>query len=139
MNFQKRVPTQQQGAFPMAPMIDIMFLLLIFFMAATIFAQWEKKLDIEVPTADSKVAGPRPPGEIIINVDKEGILFVNNVELSYQRLESLLGQVAEMFPDQPVIIRADAKTRHEKVIAVLDICRRVDIRNVAFATLPREE
>jgi len=138
MNFKKRVISQEAG-FQMAPMIDIIFLLLIFFMAATIFAQWERKLDIEVPTADSKVAGARQPGEIIVNLDKEGKIFVNNVELTQDRLESLLGQVAKMFPDQPVIIRADAKTYHESVIAVLDICRRVDIRNVSFATLPEKK
>ena len=138
MNFKKRMTTEQAG-FQMAPMVDIIFLLLIFFMASSIFAQWERKLDIEVPTADSNIAGARQPGEIIVNLDDKGKLFVNNVELSVERLESLLGQVAKMFPDQPVIIRADAKTFHESVIEVLDICRKVDIRNVSFATLPGQE
>ena len=135
MNFKKKI-SGQQATFQMAPMIDIMFLLLIFFMAATIFAQWETKIGITVPTADSAVRGTRKPGEVIINLDEKGKIFVNNVEMGAKRLESLLAQVAKTFLDQPVIIRADAKTHHEKVVQVLDICRKVDIWNVAFATLP---
>ena len=123
----------------MAPMIDIIFLLLIFFMAATIYAKWETKMGIEVPTADSGVRGSRQPGEIIVNIDADGRIFVNNVEMSQERLESLLGRVSETFQGQPVIIRADADTDHRHVIGVLDVCRKVDIWNVAFAALPQEE
>jgi len=138
MRFKKNLNERETG-FPMAPMIDIMFLLLIFFMAAVIYAQWETKLGITVPTADSGVQGPRPPGEIIINVDAEGALFINDVQIDMARLHELLKQVADKFQDQPVIIRADAKTPHEKVVGVLDICAKVDIWNVAFATLPKQE
>lgn len=134
MNFRKRFSTPQAG-FQMAPMVDIMFLLLIFFMAATIFAQWETKVGITVPTADTGVRADRRPGEIIVNLDAEGRMYVNNVEISIERLKGLLAQVAETFGDQPIIIRADAKTRHEAVIGVLDVCRQVDIWNVAFATI----
>ncbi len=135
MNFKKRLISQQTG-FQMAPMVDIMFLLLIFFMAATIFAQWETKIGIEVPTADTGVRGVRQPGEIIVNLDTEGRIYVNSVEMSPKRLEGLLAKVSDAFKSQPVIIRADRKTRHEAVVRVLDICRKVDIWNVAFASLP---
>jgi biopolymer transport protein ExbD len=134
MNFKKNI-SSAQGGFPLAPMIDIMFLLLIFFMVATIYAQFETKLGITVPTASSGASGARERGEIIINLDAEGRIFINDAEMNTSRLEGLLGQVAQEFRDQPVIIRADAQTRHEKVVSVLDICRKVDIWNVAFATL----
>ena len=135
MDFRKRLSRQQVG-FQMAPMVDIMFLLLIFFMAATIFAQWENKIGITVPTADTGTRAVRKPGEIIINLDAEGRIFVNSVQMSPERLESLLAQVAETFKNYPVIIRADGDTRHESVVEILDICRKVDIWNVAFASLP---
>lgn len=138
MDFRRRIGGEQRG-FQMAPMVDIMFLLLILFMAATIFAQWEHKLGIEIPTADKGVRGQRQPGEIIVNVDETGTIFVNSVEMTPERLEALLLQVAEAFRDYPVIIRADRATRHEDVIEVLDICRKVDIRNVAFATLQPQD
>ena len=120
----------------MAPMIDIMFLLLIFFMAAAIYAQWETKIEITVPTAEAGKRGDRQPGEIIINVDAEGRLFVNDVEMEMPRLRSILAQISTEFEDQPVIIRADGKTDHARVMGVLDACRSVDIWNVAFAVIP---
>jgi len=135
MNFRKSLPTPQV-TFQMAPMVDVMFLLLIFFMVATIYAEWETKVGIKVPTADTGVRAGRTTGEIIINVDADGRIFVNNVEMSPARLEELLRKVAETYEAQPVIIRADGRTPHEKVIRVLDICRKADIWNVAFATIP---
>ncbi|MBN2449020.1 MAG: biopolymer transporter ExbD [Lentisphaeria bacterium] len=137
MNFRKRFQNQPLG-FQMAPMVDIMFLLLIHFMAATIFAQWERTMGISLPTADSAIPAVRHR-ELIINLDQEGRIFINSVEKSPRELETILAQVADVFREQPVIVRADRKTHHEKVVAVLDICRKVDISNVAFAALPPGE
>jgi len=135
VNFRKNLTTSGPG-FQMAPMIDIMFLLLIFFMAAAIYAQWETRLDVTVPTAQSGTRAARQAGEVIINLDETGRVYINDVEMDLGRLETLLARVATEFRNQPVIIRADRKTPHEKVIHVLDICRVVDIWNVAFAALP---
>lgn len=135
MNFRKNFQTRDPG-FPLAPMIDIMFLLVIFFMASAIFSHWETKIGITVPTADSSVQGARQPGEIIINLDQDGEIVVNGVVTAPNRLKNLLAHVAERFREQPVIIRADADTPHREVVKVLDICREVDIWNVAFATIP---
>ncbi|MCF7853815.1 MAG: biopolymer transporter ExbD [Candidatus Pacebacteria bacterium] len=135
MNFRKNLAGSQQG-FQMAPMIDIMFLLLIFFMAAAIYAQWETRMDVTVPTAKSGERLTRQPGEIIINLDEQGDIYINEVKMDLDRLRSLLARVSEQYRDQPVIIRADRKTPHEHVMHVLDTCREVDIWNVAFAALP---
>ena len=136
MNFRKRFNETSPG-FQMAPMVDMMFQVLIVFMAATLFAQWENVVGITLPTADSGVK-PVRHRELIINLDEKGAIFITSVERSPAELERILGQVADAFKDQPVIVRADRKTYHEHVINVLDICRKVDIRNVAFATLPPE-
>lgn len=137
MNFRKQYPTSE-GSFQMAPMIDIMFLLLIFFMAAAIYAQYETRIDITVPTADSGERAARRSGEIIINLDEHGDIFINDILFDRTRLRSLLRQVAQEFRDQPVIIRADRKTPHEDVMAVLDTCRIADIWNIAFASIPKD-
>ena len=136
MNFRKRFNETAAG-FQMAPMVDMMFQVLIVFMSATLFAQWENVVGITLPTADS---GLRPVRhrELIINLDDKGAIFINSVERSPEELERIMAQIADAFKDQPVIVRADRKTHHEHVIRVLDICRKVDIRNVAFATLPPE-
>ncbi|MFA4943665.1 MAG: biopolymer transporter ExbD [Lentisphaeria bacterium] len=135
MNFRKQLSPVQTG-FQIAPLIDVVFLSLIFFMVAAVTAKWETKMGIVVPTADSGVRAPRELGEIIINLDADGRIFIQNVEMSAERLESVLRTIAREYKGQPVIIRADGKTAHEHVIGVLDICRRVDIWNIGFATLP---
>ena len=80
MNFKKRLAENSPG-FQMAPMLDIVFILLVHFMAATLFAKWENKLDITVPSADSSMSASRQRMEIIVNVDKKGAIFINSLQL----------------------------------------------------------
>ena len=142
MNFSKHRQDQHAG-FQMAPMVDIMFLLLIFFMAAVIYATWENKMSFRLPTADRDTTGqPKVVGEIVINLDENGRIFINSFEQSPEQLESLLGKIRETTgtpgkpSSQPVIIRAHADTRHKDVVRVMNICRRVDVFNLSFAYLP---
>ena len=137
MNFKRKI-TESNAGFQMGPMLDIIFILLIHFMAATIFAQWENKLEIKVPTASSENHSYRQRGEVIINVDEKGVVSINSQELTMERLERILYEVQAAFQEQPVIIRADEKTQHKDVIKVLDLCAKVDIRNVSFATIRPE-
>ena len=134
MDFRKNIKENSMG-FQIAPMIDIVFLILIFFISASIYAQWESKIGIKVPTARSGEHPPRYPGEIIINISGDGRLFINSVEYTFDRLSTTLPELAKMYPDQPVTIRADRATQYENVIAVLDLCRTSDITNISFATL----
>ena len=138
MNFRKKMLPSHSG-FQMAPMVDIMFLLLIFFMVSAVYVQWETRVDVTVPTADTGVRATRQAGEIIVNIDEAGRYFLNDVQMDAKRLRSVLATVSEQFPNQPVILRADALTHHKFVVQVLDICRQVDIWNIAFATLPEKD
>ena len=134
MNFRKKIEVNNSIGFQMAPMVDIVFLLLIFFIAAAVYSQWESKLEIKVPTSVTAKERPRFPGEAIINIDKHGKLFLNSVEYAPERLQSLLGKLAKTFPDQPVVIRADKETDCKYLIQVIDICAQTDIANISFAT-----
>ncbi|MBO4511789.1 MAG: biopolymer transporter ExbD [Victivallales bacterium] len=138
MNFKKRIAETSPG-FQMAPMLDIVFILLVHFMAATLFAKWENKLDITVPSADSSMSASRQRMEIIVNVDKNGAIFINSIELKAERLEEILATTHARSPELPVIIRADQDARHKDVIRVLDICAKADVRNVAFSTITPQE
>lgn len=138
MNFRSRNKSVSVG-FQLAPMIDIMFLLLCFFIAAQIYAQWESEIDIKLPTAETGEAPDRLPTEIIVNVRTDGTTVVNQRELDKAGLTTLLKRIVELYPGQPVLIRADKKTDYEHVVGVLDICRKVDIWNISFATAASAE
>ncbi len=133
MNFKKRNNGAEQS-FQIAPMIDVIFLLLTFFVASQIFSQWETEIDITLPTAQTSEQPDRIPGEIIINIRDNGTVVVNQLEMNEAALDRLLNRIVEQFSDWAVLIRADEDTRYEDVIDVLDACRRADIWNVSFAT-----
>ena len=138
MNFRKNLQDRQAG-FQMAPMLDIIFILLVNFMTASIFAQWENKLEITVPSAQSGVPGARQTGELIINIDADGKVFINSKLISDEMLLKLMTQISSAYKTQPVILRADKKTDCQQLIRVLDICRQADIWNIAFATVSPDD
>lgn len=133
MNFRGQLKQESVG-FQIAPMIDIVFLLLCFFVTSQIFAQWETEIDITLPTAQTGQMPQRLPGEIIVNIQSDGMTVVNGRVLGEEEMASMLDRLADLFPGQPVLLRADKKTEYEHVIRVLDQCRQADIWNISFAT-----
>jgi biopolymer transport protein ExbD len=130
---------KQKPIIQMAPLIDIVFLTLVFFMTISIFNQWEAELNISVPKAKESKEAVRSPGEIIININQQGEVIVNQQKLSSSELEAMLKKISALFPDQPVIIRADKKTYHQYVVGVLDACAQADIWNISFSTNKEEK
>lgn len=137
MNFGSKMSELQQG-FQIAPMLDVVFLLLIFFMSTSIFYQLESELGITIPTASEAAPMKRTPGEIIINIDKDGTLTVNQRVVTLEQLGGILKRVRSFSEDQAVIIRGDRKTHLERAIDVLNTCAAADIWNVSFAAIKEE-
>ncbi|MBU0678786.1 MAG: biopolymer transporter ExbD [Verrucomicrobia bacterium] len=138
MNFRKQSKQESVG-FQIAPMIDVVFLLLCFFVTSQIFSQWETEIDITLPTAKTGQTPQRLPGEIIINILADGSAIVNGRNLDDDSMDTMLKRLAGVFPGQPVLLRADKATAYEHVIKVLDLCRQADIWNISFATGVPEE
>jgi len=115
-------------------MMDVIFLLLFFFITTSVFSQWEYQIDITLPSAQSGRVPERLPGEIIINITKDGRVSVNQQDLTLDVLKTRLDRLAKYFPGQPVVLRADKETRYEDLIKVVDTCRKADIWNFSMAT-----
>ena len=135
MNFQKKKLFPENPGVPLTPMIDVVFLLLCFFVTSQIFAQWETEIDIALPTAATGGMPQRLPGEVIINVMADGTAVVNGQTLDDGQLRAMMDRLVQLFPGQPVLLRADKATAYEHVVRVLDTCRQADIWNISFATL----
>ncbi|MCZ6699264.1 MAG: biopolymer transporter ExbD [Planctomycetota bacterium] len=107
----------------MTPMIDMVFLLLIFFLVATTFHQEEREMQIALPLANA--AGPISVSlrELIINVDVEGGIVVGGRQISPEDLSSVIQEAVEVNPDQKVSVRGDKATAYANVVRVLDICK----------------
>ena len=121
-------------ALALTSMLDVIFLLLCFFVTVSVFSQWESEISIKLPNAKTAEAPERLPGEIIVNLAKDGGVSVNSVKLSLEELGARLAKVAKFYPGQPVIIRADKEVRYEVLVKLIDTCRASDIWNFSLAT-----
>lgn len=133
MNFRKK-NRSTLPSFQMTSMMDIIFLMLFFFITTSVFSQWEYEINITLPSAQSGKVPDRLPGEIIINITKDGRVSVNQQDLTLDALRARLDRLARYFPGQPVVLRADKETRYEDLIKVVDTCRKADIWNFSMAT-----
>ena len=121
-------------ALALTSMLDVIFLLLCFFVTVSVFSQWESEISIKLPNAKTAESPERLPGEIIVNLAKDGKISVNSVTLTLEDLGARLAKVAKFYPGQPVIIRADKEVRYETLVELIDKCRASDIWNFSLAT-----
>jgi biopolymer transport protein ExbD len=138
MNFRLRA-VPESGGFQIAPMVDIVFLLLIFFLVTWNFARYETELDVVVPTAREGQETRRAVGEVILNVRADGTIVMNRREMTPDELRQALERISALYPDQAVVLRGDENVSYREIVAVLDVCRSANIWNVAFATARPEE
>ena len=134
MNFRNKIGARLPEV-QFTSLIDVVFLLLCFFITTSVFSQWEYEVDIVLPTAQSGKMPDRLPGEVIINVLADGTAVVNGQTLDDAALRAMMDRLVQLFPGQPVLLRADKSTAYEHVVRVLDTCRQADIWNISFATL----
>lgn len=137
MKFGHRASEESEGI-QLAPLIDIVFLTLVFFMTTAVFTSLESELDIQLPTANQAEMDERSQGEIYINLTADGKIIVNDRELTLEQLQGVLDRVAELFPGGSVIIRGDKEATLGQAIAILNCCKNADIDNVSFAALSEE-
>lgn len=118
----------------LAPMIDIVFLLLIFFIVTWQYTRSETELSVSVPTAEEGAQKNRVRGEIIINVLSDGSLKVEGSVVNLAQLREKLSLVAKQFKNQPVRIRGDGGVSYQRIVEVIDTCQKSGIWNISFAT-----
>ncbi|HEX8371311.1 MAG TPA: biopolymer transporter ExbD [Chthoniobacterales bacterium] len=133
MNFRKS-QTLVPPSFQLAPMIDILMVVLCFFILTWNSALHENELDVKVPSAKSAKEAQPYLGQVVINIRSDGTFVMNKNELDRDALLARLKKLSGLYPDQAVIVRGDESVEYRHIAAVLDICRSADIWNVAFAT-----
>jgi len=120
----------------LTPLIDVVFLLLIFFMVSTTFEQ-TSRLKIELPEATTK-AVKQEDNKIVIGIDVKGRFYINDRQLVNTQLKTLkiaLLKTAGEKKDIPVVLRADAKTPHQSVVTAMDAAAQVGLTRLSISTL----
>jgi len=121
----------------MTSLIDVVFLLLIFFMVTTTFEK-QAKLKIVLPEATEKIKN-QAKEQLIISISDKGAIYINNNELVNSKYESIASSLKNLLKGEkkpPVILRADANAAHKYVVTVMDVLADLDFKSVSIATTP---
>ena len=133
MNLRSRAPLHHPGI-QLAPLVDVLLLLLIFFLMTWNAARNENELDVKVPKASAAKEKSAPIGDVVVNVKSDGNVVVNRRTLSSVELTDLLKGLVQLNSEQAVVIRGDEAGAYKNVVEVLNVCSQAGISNVAFAT-----
>ncbi|MDX1970274.1 MAG: biopolymer transporter ExbD [Planctomycetaceae bacterium] len=126
----------EEPAINLTSMLDVVLLLILYFLFATQFIQEEQQYDIQLPTVPDAVALTGQPDEIVVNVEESGLIVVRSEQKSLTELQALLELAREKFPGQAVVVRGDGRVPYQKVMDVMSIVRRAGIRNLSLANRP---
>ena len=133
MNLRSRAVPVHPGI-QLAPLVDVLLLLLIFFLLTFNAARSENELDVKVPKASAAKEKTAPIGDVVVNVKTDGNVVVNRRILNPQELTELLKGLVQLNAEQAVVIRGDEAGAYRNIVNVLNICTQAGVTNVAFAT-----
>ena len=138
MNIQPE--NQEEPEINLTPLIDVVFLLLIFFMVSTTF-EHQSRIQIELPEATAEASKPDDESLEIL-IDAQGRYFLGEQQVVNTELKTLKGAIREALGEResvPVMIRADARTPHQAVVRALDATSQLGLVNISLATSKIEE
>lgn len=121
----------------MTSLIDVVLLLLIFFMVSTSFVK-QSQISIRLPEADSAAVVEDAPVQIDIMITEQGTYLVNNRELVNSRPETIrnaLQKVSGGDTSLPLTISADANARHQHVVTAMDVAGKLGFTKISIATI----
>ena len=138
MQFRRRQARTGLGI-DITPLIDVVFLLLIFFMVTTTFS-WQTELMINLPEAEGEQAEVEPTA-IRVSVDKEGHYFINEKPLVNNQRDTLLQALKTLAVDTqvPLVITGDAQAPHQAIVTVLDVAGKIGFSKIEITTEKPQE
>ena len=128
----------QEPEINLTPMIDVVFLLIIFFMVGMQFTNRERKYDIDLPTVSEALPLTELPDDLVINVYGDGRVFLADQGVTLPQLEQELLKARENYADQGVIIRGAGVGPYQHITDVLSVCQKVQIKKMTLATQLRD-
>jgi biopolymer transport protein ExbD len=137
MNLRRRI-AQEPIQLQLAPMIDVIMFLLCFFLLTWNLSRYEQDIAVKVPTARNGAPPKNLPGEIIINLRKDGTIELERSRITIDALRAKLSQISQVYPDQPVILRGDEGVPYGSMIKVIDTLKGSNLSNIYFSVNPEK-
>ena len=128
MRFKRKISIEK-GQLDLAPLIDVVFLLLIFFMLTSSFI-FQPGIRVNLPKAVTSEVLHRDV--LVVTISKDDKIYINERPIEGEELISRVTMAAN--DDQPILIKADKDAKLGKIIKIWDICRQVDVKQINIAT-----
>jgi biopolymer transport protein ExbD len=122
-----------QPTLNLTSMIDVVFLLIIFFMASTEFAEMERQVNVEVPRVSQVGALTSAPEKRVINVYRDGTIVMDQRAVTLEELAQRLSAARAEYADLGVVVRGDAAGPLQNVASVLSACRDAGVSDMGIA------
>ena len=131
MKFRTRSEPHVVG-FQIAPMVDVLLVLLCFFILTWNFARKEMELDVKVPAAENGRAPSLEVNQSVVNIRADGTIVMSAKTVTPEDFQTRMEDAARVNPDYSIIIRSDAEGPAKHLYKVLDICNGAGIWNIAL-------
>jgi len=128
---------KKSARFDLTPLIDVVFLLLIFFMLTTTFVNLENRVKVNLPSGD--FAAAEPSENIVVSITENNTIYLNGKLIDPLKLTENVAVELEKDPEKIVVLEADTNVLHGKVIRVMDLLKKGGAEKIAIATQPVEE
>lgn len=137
MSFSQPSRQRLAPALQLAGFVDILFLLLVFFLTASVFREQERQVPISLYEAETAELSPEAGTQLVVTTTDDGEVYLGPRRVSLAELQNALTDLAERFPDESLVIRSDVESRVGLFARVTDIARAAGIADVRFATSGR--
>lgn len=131
-----RAQEDEAIAIELTPIVDMVFLLLIFFLVATTFHQTEREMDVTLPEAASAAPISVALRELVVNIGADGGIVVSGRDLDADALRALVAEAVAGNPEQKVAVRADRRASWDLVVSALDAIRAGGVESPWLDTVP---
>ncbi len=125
-----RKKTRKDSMIDISPMMDMVFILLIFFIVTSTFTR-ETGLDVTKPKASSSKELAKE--SILIGISRQGTIHINETQVNLTSLNTILRQLMAESPDRPVIIVSDRDAPSGAIVDVLDECNLAKVKKVSIS------
>jgi len=136
MLIKSKTSTASLPMIELTPIIDMVFLLLIFFLVTTTYHQIEREIQIALPEAESSAPITVALRELVINVNADGTVVIGGRVTTLDELHELVASAVEANSNQKVSVRGDRTAIYGAIAQVLDICKKAGITEPFLDTVP---
>lgn len=134
----RKPDVDEDEAIDIIPLIDVMFLLLCFFIFLTLAMVIQKGISVDLAQAKTGESASKQTKPLVISVKADGSIYLNKTAVSAKTLPRKLNARARKNPNRPVHLNADESARHSDVITALDSIRKSELSNLVFTIKPKD-